>query len=150
MKKLVFPLVGFFALVAVLLFSVFFSIASSRTTHANSNGLQSVRVTFYTDEGTMADGQQTHVGACAALVTQYAFGTKIQLFDPRDLQKSQFSCTIEDTGRNICQSDIDVALPGQVDRAIQLGVEQLQLKVVGFDQRVADEAAANHPVSAGC
>jgi 3D (Asp-Asp-Asp) domain-containing protein len=98
----------------------------------------------------MADGQQTHVGACAALVTQFSFGTKIQLFDPQNLKRPQFSCTIEDTGAHICQNDIDVALPGQADRAIQLGRKQMMLKVVGFDQHVAELAAANHSVSPGC
>src|SRR5262249_42087219 len=97
-----------------------------------------------------ADGQQTHIGACAALVTQFPFGTEIQLFDPHNLTSPQFSCTVEDTGANICQNNIDVALPGQVDRAIQLGVQHLLLKVVGFDQNVADEAAANHATSVGC
>jgi 3D (Asp-Asp-Asp) domain-containing protein len=150
MKKLTLPLVAFFVLVAVFLFGAFFPIASPSTTQAASSKLQSVAVTFYSDHGTMADGQQTHVGACAALVTQFRFGTKIQLFDPGNLKQPQFSCTIEDTGVHICHNNIDVALPGQADRAIQLGVKQMKLKVVGFDQKMAQEAAANHPVSPGC
>ncbi len=150
MKKLTLPLVTFFVLVAVFLFGAFSPTTSSDTTKAASSKLQSVAVTFYSDQGTMADGRQTHVGACAALVTQFAFGTKIQLFDPQNLKRPQFSCAIEDTGVHICQNDIDVALPGQADRAIQLGLKQMRLKVVGFDQNVAKEAAANHPVSPGC
>src|SRR5262249_47050230 len=131
-------------------FGAFSSVGSPGATKAKSSGLQSVTVTFYTDQGTMADGQQTRIGACAALVTQFPFGTEIQLFDPQNLTSPQFSCTVEDTGTNVCQNDIDVALPGQVGRAIQLGVQHLLLKVVGFDQNVAREAAANHAASVGC
>src|SRR5215469_4671178 len=115
MKKRILPLATFFVLVAVLLFGAFSHAAAPGITKAASSGLQSVVVTFYTDQGTMADGQQTHVGACAALVTQFAFGTEIQLFNPQNLTSPQFSCTVEDTGANICQNNIDVALPGQVD-----------------------------------
>jgi 3D (Asp-Asp-Asp) domain-containing protein len=150
MKKLILPLVTFFVLAAVFLFGTFSSVTSSGLTRAASGGLRPVVVTSYTDQGTMADGQQTHVGACAALVTQFPFGTKIQLFDPQNLKRPQFSCTIEDTGVHVCQNNIDVALPGQVDRAIQLGTKQMRLKIVGFDQGVAQEAAANHSVSSGC
>jgi 3D (Asp-Asp-Asp) domain-containing protein len=149
-KKLTLPVVTFFVLVALFLLGTFSSVASPGTTKAASNGLQSVVVTFYSDQGTMADGQQTHIGACAALVTQFPFGTKIQLFDPQNLNSPRFSCTVEDTGAHICQNNIDVALPGQADRAIQLGVEHLRLKVVGFDRKVAQVAAANHSVSSGC
>ena len=83
MKKLILPLATFFVLVAVFLLGAFSSVHSSGATKAASNGLLAVAVTFYTDQGTMADGQQTHVGACAALVTQFPFGTQIQLFDPK-------------------------------------------------------------------
>jgi hypothetical protein len=150
MKKLTLPLVTFFVLVAVLLFGAFFSATSPSGAKGASSSLIPVAVTFYSDQGTMADGQQTHLGACAALETQFAFGTKIQLFSPQNLKQPQFSCTIEDTGVHICQNNIDVALPGQAQRAIQLGLQHMQLKVVGLDQQVAQEAKANHPVSLGC
>jgi Carbohydrate binding domain len=119
-------------------------------TSTPGGNLVPVVVTFYSDIGLMADGQPTHLGACAALTTQYAFGTMIQLYDPQNLNTIQYSCTIEDTGVHICQDNIDVSLPGQTDLAIQLGVKHWLLKVVGFDQNVANEAAANHPSSPGC
>lgn len=147
MKKLLtLPLVTFFVLVAVFFVGAFSHAAAPGITKAHSNSSQSVTVTFYTDQGTMADGWQTHVGACAARVTQFAFGTEIRLSNTNN----QFSCTIEDTGTNVCQDHIDVALPGQVDRAVQLGVQNMKLEVVGFDHHVAQEAAANHPASSGC
>lgn len=150
MKKLVSPIIIFLVLAAVFSIGALFRVASPVAANAASGRLQSVVVTFYTDQGTMADGQQTHIGACAAFVPQFAFGTELELFNPSDLQNPQFSCTVEDTGGHICQNNIDVALPGQVNRAIQLGAERMQLKVVGFDQNVAQEAAANHAVSQGC
>lgn len=150
MKRLVSPFVVFLFLAAVFSVGAFFRIASPEAANAARGSLQPVTVTFYTAQGTMADGQQTHIGACAAFVSQFAFGTEIQLFDPSDLQNPQFSCTVEDSGVHICQNNVDVALPGEVNRAIQLGVRQMQLKVVGFDRNVAQEAAANHPVSQGC
>jgi len=150
LKKLVLPLVTFFVLVAVFVCGVFFSATSPSGAKAASGGFTSVAVTFYSDQGTMADGRQTHVGACAALVTQFPFGTKIQLFDSQNRNQPQFSCTIEDTGVHVCQNNIDVALPGQTPKAIQLGLQHMLLKKVGFDQGVADAAAANHPPSPGC
>jgi hypothetical protein len=74
----------------------------------------------------------------------------IQLYDPSNLTQPAYICTAEDTGTHICQNDIDVAMPGQTALAIQLGVESMELQVVGFDQVVAQEAVANHPASQGC
>jgi len=115
-----------------------------------SDALISVKVTFYTDDGTMADGQQTHVGACAVYIPQFPLGTEIALYDPNNLSTPVYTCTAEDTGTAICQNDIDVAMPGQVNEAISKGAEQLMLKITGFDSTVAAEAAANHPASQGC
>jgi 3D (Asp-Asp-Asp) domain-containing protein len=120
------------------------------TPDTSSGGMQTVSVTFYTDEGPMADGQQTHLGACAVWTGQYPLGTMIQLYDPSNLTQPAYICTAEDTGTHICQNDIDVAMPGQTALAIQLGVESMELQVVGFDQVVAQEAVANHPASQGC
>lgn len=115
-----------------------------------SGGLIPVSVTFYTDEGLMADGQETHLGACAVWVKQFPLGTMIKLYDPSNLNQAVYSCTAEDTGTHICNNNIDVAMPGQVSEAIQLGVKSMQLQVVGFDNVVAQEAVANHPSSQGC
>jgi 3D (Asp-Asp-Asp) domain-containing protein len=109
-----------------------------------------VSVTFYTDEGPMADGVQTHIGACAVFRNQFPLGTELALYDPANLSQPAYTCTAEDTGTAICQNDIDVALPGQVEEAIQLGRKPMLAQVVGFDQTVAQEAAANHPASMGC
>jgi 3D (Asp-Asp-Asp) domain-containing protein len=109
-----------------------------------------VSVTFYTDEGLMADGVETHIGACAVFRNQFPLGTELALYDPANLGQPVYTCTAEDTGTAICQNDIDVALPGQVEEAIQLGRKPMLAQVVGFDQTVAQEAAANHPASMGC
>lgn len=115
-----------------------------------STGLITVSVTFYTDQGFMADGQETHLGACAVWSKQFPLGTMIKLYDPSNLKQAVYSCTAEDTGTHICNNDVDVAMPGQVAQAIQLGVKSMQLQVVGFDNVVAQEALANHPSSQGC
>ena len=144
MKKYFLPLAVLFALVSV------FTVGTVSAKSGGNGQLTTVSVTFYSDQGLMADGQPTHIGACAALISQFKFGTEIQLFDPKDLNHAKFSCTVEDTGSHICQNDIDVALPGQAREAINLGIESLGLKVVGFDQKVADEAAKNHVTNLGC
>jgi 3D (Asp-Asp-Asp) domain-containing protein len=119
------------------------------TAPTNSQSIP-VSVTFYTDEGLMADGQETHVGACAVFRNQFPLGTELALYDPSNLSQPVYTCTAEDTGTAICQNDIDVAMPGQVQEALQLGNKQMLAEVVGFDQTVAQEAAANHPASMGC
>lgn len=113
-------------------------------------GMVSVTATFYTDIGTMADGQQTHLGACAVYIPQFPLGTKISLYYSGDLSQPAYTCTAEDTGTHICWNDIDVALPGEVAEAIQLGDQQMLLQVTGFDSQIAQEAAANHYSSVGC
>jgi 3D (Asp-Asp-Asp) domain-containing protein len=115
-----------------------------------SGGLTPVSVTFYSDKGLMADGQETHLGACAVWIKQYPFGTMFKLYDASNLNQAVYSCTAEDTGTHICANDIDVSLPGQDTLAIQLGVKSMQLQVVGFDTVVAQEALDNHPSSQGC
>ena len=150
MKKLLFPYGTLLALAGVLLFGVFTSVTQGQAVEAASNRLLPVIVTAYSDQGTMADGHQTRLGACAALVTQFPFGTKIQLFSPNNLNQPVFSCTVEDTGTHVCQNHIDVAMPGLAQRAIQFGRQQMLLKRVGQDQQVAKDAAANHPTSSGC
>jgi 3D (Asp-Asp-Asp) domain-containing protein len=116
----------------------------------SQSGMTSVSVTFYTDEGTMADGQQTHIGACAVYIPQYPLGTEMSLYNPDNFSQPAYTCTAEDTGTHICQNNIDVALPGQVSEAIQLGVQEMELKVTGFNSQVAQDAAANHYSSVGC
>ena len=152
MKKYRLPLFIFLTLSLVFLLGALLTLYRSGVAKAAAakSHLQSVAVTFYSDQGLMADGQETHLGACAALISQFPFGTEISLFGPSDLNNAKYNCTIEDTGVHICQNDIDVALPGQSAEAIQSGLQHLLLQVVGFNQTVANEAAANHPTSLGC
>ncbi len=117
---------------------------------APPSGMTSVAVTIYTDIGYMADGNQTYQGACSVWTPQFPFGTTFNLYYPNDLSQVVFSCTAEDTGVHICQNDVDVALPGQVQEAIQFGVQTMELQTTGFNQTVANEAAANHATSQGC
>ena|SRR5436305_1879844 len=150
MKKLTLPLVTFFTLISVLVLGAFLHSVSPDTTKAANGHLDPVVVTFYSDQGVMADGQLARLGACAAFLNQYPFGTRVQLFDSQNLNQPQFSCTIEDTGGHVCQNNVDVALPGQTPRAIQLGLKHMLLQVVGLDQTVAQKAALNHFLSPGC
>ncbi|HEY4032902.1 MAG TPA: hypothetical protein VGL94_02945 [Ktedonobacteraceae bacterium] len=108
-----------------------------------------VKATFYTDVGSMADGHPTHVGACAAYLPQFPFGTMLKLYHPNDLNQPAYTCTVEDSGTHICQDDIDVWI-ASVPEALQLGVEDMQAQVVGFDKTIAQDAANNHPTSPGC
>src|SRR6266480_5544401 len=63
-----------------------------------------VKATFYTDVGTMADGHPTHVGACAAYLPQFPFGTVLKLYHPNNLNQPAYTCTVEDSGTHICQN----------------------------------------------
>jgi 3D (Asp-Asp-Asp) domain-containing protein len=126
------------------------TVTATPETQQPQYGMTAVSVTFYTDNGAMADGQQTHIGACAVYAPQFPLGTRIALYYPDQLSLPAYTCTAEDTGTHICQNDIDVALPGQVAEAVQLGVQQMQLQVVGFDSVIAQEAANNHYSSQGC
>jgi len=112
--------------------------------------MNSVKATFYTDVGTMADGHPTHVGACAAYLPQFPFGTMLKLYHPNDLKQPAYTCTVEDSGTHICQNNIDIWI-ASVPEALQLGVEDMQAQVVGVDKAIAQDAANNHPTSkTGC
>jgi 3D (Asp-Asp-Asp) domain-containing protein len=111
--------------------------------------MTAVKATFYTDVGLMADGHSTHPGACAAYIAQFPFGTMLKLYHPNDLNQPAYTCTIEDSGTHICQGNIDVWI-ASVPEALQLGVEDMQAQVVGFDKTIAQDAANNHPASLGC
>src|SRR5258708_7223486 len=112
--------------------------------------MTSVKATFYTDVGTMADGHPSHVGACAAYLPQFPFGTMLKLYHPNDLKQPAYTCTVEDSGTHICHNNIDVWI-ASVPEALQLGVQDMQAQVVGVDQAIAQDAANNHPISkTGC
>ena len=112
--------------------------------------MTAVKATFYTDVGTMADGHQTHVGACAAYLPQFSFGTMLKLYHPNNLNQPAYTCTVEDSGTHICQNNIDVWI-ASVPEALQLGVQDMQVQVVGFDKAIAQDAVNNHPTSkTGC
>lgn len=111
--------------------------------------MTAIKATFYTDVGTMADGHPTHFGACAAYIPQFPFGTMLKLYHPNDLNQPAYTCTVEDSGTHICQGNIDVWI-ASVPEALQLGVEDMQAQVVGFNKAIAQDAANNHPASPGC
>jgi 3D (Asp-Asp-Asp) domain-containing protein len=111
--------------------------------------MTTIKATFYTDVGTMADGHPTHVGACASYLPQFPFGTMLKLYHPNDLNQPAYTCTVEDSGTHICQDNIDVWI-ASVPEALQLGVQDMQAQVVGLDKTIAQDAANNHPASPGC
>jgi 3D (Asp-Asp-Asp) domain-containing protein len=112
--------------------------------------MTTIVATFYTDVGTMADGHPSHVGACAAYLPQFPFGTELKLYYPNNLNQPAYTCTVEDSGTRICQDNIDVWI-ASVPEALQLGRPTMQAQVVGLDKAIAQDAANNHPTSpTGC
>lgn len=150
LKKVLFPYGTLLALLAVLLYGGYTAFTSRQATDAASSSFQSVSVTAYSDQGTMADGHQAHFGACAALTSQFPFGTEVQLFNANNPNQAQIQCVVEDTGSHVCQNTIDVAMPGHTNSAIQFGRQQMLLKVIGRDAQIASDAVANHVTGSGC
>src|SRR5260370_12169335 len=118
--------------------------------HPPVSQMTSVKATFYTDVGTMADCHPTHVRAQAAYLPQFPFGDRLKLYHPNNLNQPAYTCTVEDSGTHICQNTIDIWI-ASVPEAIQLGVQDMQAQVVGVDKAIAQDAANNHPTSkTGC
>jgi hypothetical protein len=139
------------------------TLACLKSTHpeVTDDSLQPICATFYNDNGLMADGQNTHPGACAGWATQYPFGTTLGLYKTADASgQPVYQCTIEDVfggfigtstdeKMGFCQNHIDV-WDGDVNADIQRGVQPMFLKVTGMDQDIAAKAKANDPSSPGC
>lgn len=87
-----------------------------------------VTVSAYTLEGAMADGKQTHVGACAVSTAQFPLGTILYLYNPDGSFNRQ--CIAEDTGGSVQVGQIDIAMPGDTAGAVRWGVRHLLARIV--------------------
>ena len=88
----------------------------------------SMVVRAYTIQGKMADGKQTHVGACAVSAAQFPLGTILKLYNEDGSFDRQ--CVAEDTGHGISNGEIDVAMPGDEAGAARWGVRHMLVEVV--------------------
>jgi len=97
-----------------------------------------VHVRAYTIEGMMADGKATHVGACAVSPDQFPLGTVLYLYNKDDHTFNR-QCTAEDTGGDIEDGEVDIALPGDSEEATKWGQKDLLARVVrrGWDDNNA-------------
>lgn len=98
---------------------------------ADSNtdtGVVPVTVSAYAMNGPMADGNWTHVGACAISPSQFPLGTIIALYNPDGSFNRQ--CTAEDIDGSIGQGHIDLAMPGNVSGAKNWGMHTLLARVL--------------------
>jgi hypothetical protein len=86
-----------------------------------------LKVTAYTTVRQMADGNWTHLGACAVAEAQFPLGTVLALYDADGTFERQ--CTVEDTDSSIAYDDIKLAMPGDVRGAVQWGVRFLAVQV---------------------
>lgn len=87
-----------------------------------------VTVRAYTLQGPMADGKQTHAGACAVSAAQFPLGTILYLYNADGSFNRQ--CLAEDTGSDIQYGQIDVAMPGDVNGATNWGTRHMWARVV--------------------
>ena len=102
--------------------------AVAHSTHAaRPTRLIPVEVSAYTIEGAMADGKQTHAGACAVSTAQFPLGTILYLYNADGSFSRQ--CIAEDTGNFIHVGQIDVAMPGDAAGAVRWGIRHLWARV---------------------
>jgi len=90
--------------------------------------MMALKVTAYSDQGAMADGNSTYWGACAVYPPQFPFGTVIALYNSDGSFSRQ--CTAEDTGGAIGYGHIDLAMPGDEPGASDWGVRYLSAQVL--------------------
>ena len=88
-----------------------------------------VQVRAYTIEGKMADGKMTHAGACAVSLNQFPLGSILALYNKDDHTLNR-QCTAEDSGGDIQDGQIDLAMPGDSDGAQRGGVRDMLVHVV--------------------
>jgi len=90
--------------------------------------LISVTVRAYALQGPMADGKQTHAGACAVSTAQFPLGSILYLYNADGSFNRQ--CLAEDTGGDIQYGQIDVAMPGDATGATNWGTRYMWARVV--------------------
>ncbi|GAC1484057.1 MAG: hypothetical protein NVS2B12_38940 [Ktedonobacteraceae bacterium] len=87
-----------------------------------------VQVRAYTIEGKMADGKMAHSGACAVSPSQFPLGTVLYLYNKADKTFNR-KCTAEDTGGDVQDGQIDLAMPGDTVGAMKWGTKDLLARV---------------------
>src|SRR6266568_4517677 len=86
------------------------------------------KVTVSTESGRMADGNWTHVGACAVSLAQFPLGTTLALYNADGSLAGQ--CTAEDTSSGIDYGHISLVMPGDIVSAIRWGIRYLAVQVL--------------------
>ena len=97
---------------------------------AADSEVMTLQVTVYTASARMADGNWTHLGACAVSVTQLPLGSVIALYTADGSFNRQ--CTAEDTNGTIADGHMLLAMPGDAAGAMQWGVRYLSAEVIRY------------------
>ncbi|GAC1382014.1 MAG: hypothetical protein NVSMB33_09080 [Ktedonobacteraceae bacterium] len=106
-----------------------------------------LKVTVYTTSAKMADGNWTHLGACAVSEAQFSLGTILALYDADGSLDRQ--CTAEDTNTSLDYGHINLAMPGDAAGAMQWGTRYLSAQILrpGWDQEVPPTSATAPPTN---
>ena len=94
---------------------------------AANTGLLTLKVSAYSSQGRMADGNWTYAGACSVPTAQFPFGTIIALYNGDGSFNRQ--CTAEDSLAHIAYSHILLAMPGNQTAALQWGTHIMTAQV---------------------
>jgi len=105
-------------------------IGSQMLANAVASGAEpaTFKVTVSTESGRMADGNWTHVGACAVSLAQFPLGTTLALYNADGSLAGQ--CTAEDTSSGIDYGHISLVMPGDIVSAIRWGIRYLAVQVL--------------------
>ena len=87
-----------------------------------------ISVSAYSQNARMADGNLTHVGACAVSLNQFSLGTIIALYNIDGSFNRQ--CIAEDTASSIDYGSLRLAMPGNTAGTITWGVRNLLARPV--------------------
>ena len=91
-------------------------------------GTTMLKVTAYTLNGWMTDGNWSHPGACAVALDQFSYGTVIALYNT-DGSFNQ-KCTAEDSNEDITDGQISLLIPGNAATVSHWGTQYLMARVL--------------------
>lgn len=95
---------------------------------AANTGLLTLKVSAYSSQGRMADGNWTYAGACSVSTAQFPFGTIIALYNSDGAFNRQ--CTAEDSAAPSGYNHILLAMPGDQTAALQWGTRTMTAQVL--------------------
>ena len=95
---------------------------------ADNPEMTPISVSTYSQNARMADGNWTHVGACAVSLSQFPLGTIIELYNIDGSFNRQ--CIAEDTTPAIDYGSLRLAMPSNIAASVTWGVRNLLARAV--------------------